>query len=68
MPGREPTLLYALHWSEWTCVPGATWAAIIGSKVAASRLETICMKPKAGVLEESAMPNTHVSFAGALPL
>ena len=60
--------IVAAHWSEYTTEPGRIWRCIIGSSVSESRRSTICMNPKAGLLVQSAMPNNHISFCGALPL
>ena len=40
---------------------------MIGKRVAASRCGTTSMYPRAGDLEVSTRPNTHTSFAVALP-
>lgn len=47
--------------------PGAVWAAIIGSSVAASRLLTTSIYPNAAVRNVSTNSNTHTSLVVALP-
>jgi hypothetical protein len=42
-PGTVATWVYALHWSEWTILPGAMCLVIIGNRVAASLDGTISM-------------------------
>ena len=65
--GNLATQLDAHHSSEWMIVPGATWAWMIGSSVAAFLCWTTCMNPTAGVWEVSTKPNTHTSWVGGLP-
>ena len=66
--GKCDTLLYALHSSECTIVPGATWVWIIGRSVAAFQVVTTSIYTIAGVCEVSTSPNTHISVVGGLPL
>ena len=46
---------------------GAVWAHMMGRRVAASRLGTICVYPKAGDWDVSTIPKTHTSLVVALP-
>ena len=48
--------------------PGRTTFWMIGSKVAASLFATVCMYVTAGLVDVSAIPKTHVSLSGRLPL
>jgi hypothetical protein len=41
---------------------------MIGSRVAASLFATVCMYAIAGLVDVSAIPKTHVSLSGRLPL
>ena len=55
------TRRYAAQSSDCTIEPGAVWACMMGSNVAASRRCTTSIYPSAGWLEVSTMPNTHTS-------
>jgi hypothetical protein len=41
---------------------------MIGSRVAASLFATVCMYVTAGLVDVLAIPKTHVSLSGRLPL
>ena len=64
---RADILLYELHSSVWTIVPGATCWLMIGSNVEAALCGTTSMKPSAGVCCVSTNPNTYMSVVGPLP-
>ena len=65
--GREDILLYELHSSVWTIVPGATCWLMIGSNVEAVLCGTTSVKPGAGVCCVSTNPNTHMSVVHGTP-
>ena len=67
MFGREDILLYEIHSSVWTIVPGATYWLMIGSNVEAVLYGTTSMKPSAGVCCVSTNPNTHMSVMRSVP-
>ena len=48
--------------------PGRTTFWIIGGRVAASLFATVCMYVTVGLVDVSAIPKTHVSLSGRLPL
>jgi hypothetical protein len=48
--------------------PGRITFWMIGSRVAASLFATVCMYAIAGLVDVSAIPKTHVSLSGRLPL
>ena len=48
--------------------PGRTTFWMIGNRVAASLFATVCMYATAGLVDVSAIPKTHVSLSGRLPL
>ena len=61
--GKELTVLYAVHSSDHTVVPGATFCCIIGSSAAAEQSGTVQTMPKAGLIDVSIIPNTHPVWA-----